>query len=84
MWKKKLLFLKKKKQKDFCPSGSAYGTARDEKTGEKFFGSFFQKRTILISFRFNFPALVEAPESSETCCGRDRYGVRSSSPPRSF
>jgi hypothetical protein len=35
-----LLFLKKKKQKDFSPFGVWIGT-----NGEKFFGSFFQKRT---------------------------------------
>jgi hypothetical protein len=43
-----LLFLKKKKQKDFCPFGPGARQAlgiRDE----KFFGSFFQKRTCLLS-----------------------------------
>ncbi len=45
---KTLLFLKKKKQKDFAP----FGTERDARSlpnGQEFFGSFFQKRTTLPS-----------------------------------
>jgi hypothetical protein len=41
---KSLLFLKKKKQKDF-PTCARAGQPGTRASGEKFFGSFFQKRT---------------------------------------
>ncbi len=41
---KNLLFLKKKKQKDFAPFGTERA-ARSVPKEQKFFGSFFQKRT---------------------------------------
>jgi hypothetical protein len=47
--KKNLLFLKKKKQKDFFPVlGVAVPQALP--TGKKFFGSFLQKRTFFLTF----------------------------------
>jgi hypothetical protein len=43
--RKSLLFLKKKKQKDFCSFGPGLGRSAN---GQKFFGSFFQKRTFFL------------------------------------
>jgi hypothetical protein len=46
--RKNLLFLKKKKQKDFPPVPLTRRRRRRCRNRQKFFGSFFQKRTILI------------------------------------
>jgi hypothetical protein len=48
-----LLFLKKKKQKDFCSIGLGVAI-RSESSGQKFFASFFQKRS-----SFLVPALAK-------------------------
>ncbi len=45
---KSLLFLKKKKQKDFC-TFCTERTPRSAPNGQTFFGSFFQKRTRLLA-----------------------------------
>jgi len=51
----RLLFLKKKKQKDFFPfSGPGAGQELQIK-GQKFFGSFFQERTTFLLPVFVFP-----------------------------
>jgi len=44
-----LLFLKKKKQKDFYPFKPSFPIAF-RVNGQKFFGSFFQKRTLFLPF----------------------------------
>ncbi len=44
---KNLLFLKKKKQKDFFLLGSACGTARSETKGKSFLVLFFKKEPLL-------------------------------------
>jgi len=42
-WKGKVFFFEKKKQKTFMSFGRCWGLFRDSQ--QKFFGSFFQKRT---------------------------------------
>jgi len=44
-----LLFLKKKKQKDFLFVLASFDLERRVQTNEKFFGSFFQKRTAYLN-----------------------------------
>jgi hypothetical protein len=54
--KEGLLFLKKKKQKDFYSFWVCGLRRRTKNNEQKFFGSFFQKRTTL-----SFPACVHRP-----------------------
>jgi hypothetical protein len=44
--KGKVFFFEKKKQKTFTSSGAPRGQVRD--SDQKFFGSFFQKRTVFL------------------------------------
>jgi hypothetical protein len=46
-----LLFLKKKKQKDFYPFGSAQGVCRSVRSldRQEFFASFLQKRRLFLA-----------------------------------
>jgi len=53
--RKSLLFLKKKKQKDF-PRFSFLNP--EPGNGEKFFGSFFQERTAFVAHRTKDPGKV--------------------------
>jgi hypothetical protein len=51
--KKALLFLKKKKQKDFlCRALGAVAASAHAQESKKFFGSFFQKRTACLKLEF--------------------------------
>jgi hypothetical protein len=48
--RKEVFFLKKKKQKTFSLLVDAAGTSRRARGEQKFFGSFFQKRTAFFAF----------------------------------
>jgi hypothetical protein len=75
---KNLLFLKKKKQKNFWSrdSGVGHGTATRPQE-QKFFSSFFQKRTFFLE------ALIVRGDPSFFCGAGDGWWVASSaSPPR--
>jgi hypothetical protein len=57
-----LLFLKKKKQKDFfkrCAAGASLPTGSPASDGKKSFGSFLQKRTA--SFLTSLPPNIQSP-----------------------
>ena len=57
---KRLLFLKKKKQKDFARWGAAQAGG-SETSWAKFFGSFFQERTRFLLFLAHDAELWQAP-----------------------